>query len=77
LFYIAGDERLSAVAIKETADSLDVGAPQALFDVHVHSSEIGSYTVTPDGQRFLVNMQISDAAQPIVVVLNWEAGLKK
>src|SRR5260370_41204808 len=38
------------------------------------------YDVTPDGQRFLVNLQgqgQSATVQPISVVLNWLAGTKK
>ena len=33
-------------------------------------------TVTPDGERFLVNTMVSDTSQPLVVVLSWRAGLK-
>ena len=36
------------------------------------------YVPTFDGQRFLVNTQIGDPEpNPITVVLNWTAGLKK
>ncbi len=36
------------------------------------------YAVAPDGQRFLINITISEAGvSPISVVLNWQAGLKK
>jgi hypothetical protein len=53
------------------------GIPQTLFDVRVHTNELPSYTVTPDGERFLVNTMVSDTSQPLVVVLSWRAGLKK
>ena len=36
------------------------------------------YTVTGDGQRFLVNSPVEEVSQtPISVVLNWTAALKK
>ena len=38
----------------------------------------GSNVPARDGQRFLVNTQTGDPApNPITVVLNWTAGLKK
>jgi hypothetical protein len=34
--------------------------------------------VTPDGQRFLVNTLVEDAAPaPVTVVVNWPSTLKK
>jgi hypothetical protein len=34
--------------------------------------------VTSDGQRFLINQQVQDAAPGLAtVVINWTAGLKK
>jgi hypothetical protein len=34
--------------------------------------------VTPDGQRFLINVPLEeDAPSPITVVLNWAAELQK
>ena len=36
------------------------------------------YDVTRDGQRFLLNVSLEDAASPpITIVVNWTAGLKK
>jgi hypothetical protein len=29
--------------------------------------------VSPDGQRFLMNMAIEEVAAPITVILNWKA----
>jgi hypothetical protein len=36
-----------------------------------------TYDVSADGRRFLVNAVVSDMTQPIVVVLNWTAALKR
>jgi len=36
------------------------------------------YAVSPDGQRFLINVPIESASvSPITVVLNWNPGAKK
>jgi hypothetical protein len=33
---------------------------------------------TPDGRRFLLNVDLSEAAAaPITVLLNWQAGIRK
>jgi len=43
----------------------------------VATSEIAAYDVSKDGQRFLINTQVNtDAARPMSVILNWDAGLK-
>ena len=42
------------------------------------TSELAAYDVTRDGQRFLVNTQVRDPeTQPMSVILNWSAQLKK
>lgn len=57
------------------------GVPQALFQTRVPAGVTATrthYVPSRDGQRFLVNTQISDPSPtPITVVLNWTAGLKK
>jgi len=56
-----------------------VGAVKALFAIRPPGTPRHSYQVSPDGQRFLVNMGPVQAptAAPITVVMNWTAGLKK
>ena len=71
LFYMAPDKRLMAVTVVLPVDGAIVkrGLPVALFTLR------GSdYAVTPDGQRFLVNLPTGEATvPPITVVLNWRA----
>lgn len=69
-----------AVPIK-TEPAFEAGAPQLLFPTRVPRL-VGSYrqqyVPTADGQRFLVNTLVEEAAvSPITVVLNWTAGLKR
>ena len=68
---------MMAVAVKQDAQVLDTGAQTHLFDVRVPTNDLAAYSVTPDGRRFLVNTVVSDTSQPIVVVMNWTAALKK
>ena len=83
LFYLGLDGKLMAVAVKSDA-TLEIGAPTALFEARtlygtaVNISARQEYDVTGDGQRFLLNVDLSDdASNPITVVLNWTAGLQK
>ena len=82
LFYIATDGTLMAVDVK-TAPAFERGNPHALFDPQIRDGGttqlVFRYDVAPDGQRFLVNTegQAETVAEPITVVLNWQAGLKK
>jgi serine/threonine protein kinase len=50
------------------------------FDTNVITSGLGTrYDVTPDGQRFILNLNsaAATAIPPIRVVLNWATGLKQ
>jgi Tol biopolymer transport system component len=81
LFYIASDGTLMAVDVK-TAPAFEAGNPHALFDPQIQGRGavqfVFHYDVAPDGQQFLVNTESQAAvAEPITVVLNWQAGLKK
>ncbi|HUA83507.1 MAG TPA: protein kinase [Bryobacteraceae bacterium] len=85
LFYVAADGTIMSVALSTSADgqTIQAGAPSKLFRVPIvggGSMLIGGnqqYAVAPDGQRFLINMTISEANAPITIVLNWMAALKR
>jgi eukaryotic-like serine/threonine-protein kinase len=79
LFYIASDRKLMAVEVKLGA-TFEAKAPQPLFSTRVLTiTEFRNhYAVTRDGQRFLVNSLIEETTtNPITVVVNWTAGLKR
>jgi Tol biopolymer transport system component len=81
LFYIASDGKIMAAPVN-IGDTFDAGVPTALFQAHAReffaTSEQVSYDVSKDGQRFLINTQVKNAdTQPMSVILNWDAGLKK
>ncbi len=80
LFYLAPDGNLMSVLVK-TGDVFEKGMPEALFETRLDiSAAFGSrqYTVTGDGQRFLMVVPPPGTASlPFTVVLDWTAELKK
>ena len=78
MFYIALDGRLTAVPIPQgsNAQTIEAGMPVPLFATHVGGAISlpfrQQYEVSPDGQRFLMNTIIEEAASPITVILNWK-----
>ncbi len=73
IFYLAGNT-LMAAGVTANGSRLAVGAVQRLFDVPT-ADGYWPYDVSPDGQRFLVNM-LEGAVAPLTIVVNWPAGLK-
>ncbi|MBA3440285.1 MAG: PD40 domain-containing protein, partial [Pyrinomonadaceae bacterium] len=74
LYYHAPDGKLMAVPVTSGA-SLAVGAPVALFEFRASGNVIMPYySVTRDGQRFLLSTIVeTEAAAPLTVVINWTA----
>jgi len=81
LFYISADRKMMAVPVTTDGTTFSAGVPRALFDVQVPEQVAPyatDYTVTADGQRFLVNTVIDQPTRSaLTVVLNWTADLKK
>jgi Tol biopolymer transport system component len=77
LFYLAGN-KLMAVEVKAGPASFEAGIPKALFEAPVTSEmRRNRYVVTADGQRFLMLTPVGEQSTPLIVVLNWTAGLKR
>jgi eukaryotic-like serine/threonine-protein kinase len=81
LFYLASDGKMMAVPLT-AGEHFDSGAPLTLFQAsareRVAGSELVTYDVAKDGQQFLINTQMEkEETQPMMVVLNWSAGLGK
>jgi hypothetical protein len=80
LFYIAADDRLTAVSIRPASDgqAVAVGTPVSLFATRVggalQQTDINPpYVVARDGRRFLMSTVVDDAnTSPITVILNWK-----
>jgi len=80
LFYLAANNKLMAVPVKMNGNNFEAGTPQPLFDARITPAITGAtgYSVTRNGQRFLVNVRMEESsASPAVVVQNWTGLLKK
>jgi hypothetical protein len=81
LFYLSSSGTMMSASFTLTGTTLHAGTPVALFDAMItsvpHSLDYWPYAVTKDGQRFLITRRPAasarQAANPIVVVLNWTA----
>ena len=81
LFYLGSDGRMTAVPVA-AGEHFDSGAPLPLFPAsareRVAGSELVTYDVARDGQRFLINTQMEkEETQPMMVILNWSSELEK
>ena len=80
IFYLSPDKRLMAAAVRSQGSAFDVDVVRSLFDTRALQTinARSAYGVSPDGQRFLVNTRVEEAASaPITLVVNWPALLKK
>jgi serine/threonine protein kinase len=80
LFYLSADHKLMALEVNTEGPTFEHHAPKALFVTRVGGIDTPGhyYAVTDDGQRFLLNNLVEEAAHtPITVVTNWTAGLKR
>ena len=63
--------------VNGAGSAFEVGAVRPLFDIRPGGPR-SAYDVSPDGQRFLVNLLAEEpASSPITLVVNWPALLKK
>jgi eukaryotic-like serine/threonine-protein kinase len=76
LFYVAYDQTLISVRVRESPREFHVLASHPLFHLPLPGN-VGFYDVTRDGERFLVNIRTQkEQAAPLTVVTNWPAQLQ-
>ena len=75
LFFISARHKLMAASVKLGADSVEPSTPRELFPLPDVGVNVSPYDVAPDG-RFLVRERVAEA-QPLNVIVNWSALLKK
>jgi hypothetical protein len=66
---------LTAVSVSDDGGTLTTGTPETLFQLHgrapISSTDLFTYDVTKDGQRFLVNRYLKPATvPPLNIILN-------
>jgi Tol biopolymer transport system component/DNA-binding winged helix-turn-helix (wHTH) protein len=79
LFYVGADGRLYSVPVK-LSKRPDIGTPVAMFDISLEArgalhAPLG-FDISADGNRFLAPIAVSPERSEIVVIQDWEAGLK-
>jgi len=78
LFYVTYTGRMMAVAVHPAADQFAFDAPQTLFQTRPFPKTWNLYDVSPDGQRFVMNLSIEVTNSPAITVLtNWTEKLKR
>jgi serine/threonine protein kinase/Tol biopolymer transport system component len=80
LFYVASDHSLMAASVRAIGADFETGVPTRLFPIPSLSGIVvrDEYAVSGDGKRFLVSRRPGNAAaDPITVVVNWRARLRR
>jgi serine/threonine protein kinase/Tol biopolymer transport system component len=78
LFYLSPDDKIMSVPVT-TEGGFKPGTARELFDVVVPmfgNVYRTNYTVSADGQRFLVNTRVESTPPPISVIVNWPSLLR-
>jgi len=73
--YFFSNGELMAVPVRTSKDGLQIGAAQLLFRVNIPNflrAQITNYTVTADGQHFLVNSTGDEKALAMDLIVNWQ-----
>jgi len=72
LFFLSEDFTLMSVSIKGTGPSLEIGAPQPLFQTGLARGKF--YSVSADGRFLMDDPKADPSSNRIAVILNWQAG---
>jgi Tol biopolymer transport system component len=77
IFYLSQANQIMAAEVEEKGNSMIVRAARALFRCTPVPSLPSSapYDVSPDGQKFVINI-LSDDTQRLILLVNWTAKLK-
>jgi eukaryotic-like serine/threonine-protein kinase len=80
LYFVAEDDTIMAAEVEARPNKFEVKNVHPLFRVNLAPEareRSGSFDVTADGTRFIINASSDEAQPPITLVLNWAAELKK
>ena len=73
IIYQAPGSEMMAVEV-QTDPTFQAGVPRVLFKTHLRTPPGRQFDVTPDGERFLVNLVPGDqVSDPVTLVQNWAA----
>ena len=78
IFFVGPGSMLMAAEVKPQGFLLRSSPARPLFRIRpVNRFQGRFYDVSPDGQRFLLNTLVETGEQPVTLVVNWMAGLRK
>jgi hypothetical protein len=77
IFYLSPDGQLMATEVRISGEIVEVGVTRALFG-GITTANGNGYDISADGQRILAAVAKEQKSnEPITLVQNWAAGLKK
>jgi eukaryotic-like serine/threonine-protein kinase len=76
LYYFDINQDLLAVPVKESGAALEFGTPQMIVSQWTVIT-FPFYSVSPDNKRFMVERVTQQVNQPVTLITNFTAGLKK
>ena len=75
---MAPDQTLMSVPVTGSGATFKAGTPKSLFKMPIQSGPGTPFDVSPDGQRFILNVKVPSRLPPYLnVVVNWPALLSK
>jgi eukaryotic-like serine/threonine-protein kinase len=78
LFFLGTGNRLMTAEVQDKGASLEIHAPQTLFQTHSAPSPYRSYDVTGDGEKFIIVTQHAKLnADAVTIIANWPVLLQK
>jgi len=78
LFYMAPDYRIMSAEVNTKGSRLEIGAVRPLFQTRSLQGPGATYDASADGKRFLVVSESEQAiSEPITLVVNWTAALRR
>jgi Tol biopolymer transport system component len=78
LFFLDTASNMMAVDVETSGSVVRLGVPHALFSAVGARRTSGPFDVTPDGKKFLINSgDVKESGEPMTLVQNWTAELKK
>jgi len=78
LYFLDPTDNLVAVDVNTAGNAPQLGVPHVLFQANGIQRQTGPYDVSADGKKFLLNTgNLKEGSDPLTLVLNWPAELKK
>ena len=77
LYYVTSTGYLMSVAVEAVGANLEFAPPQALFRTRRLADTWNPFDVSPDSQRFIMNLPLEDStSSPITILTNWTDKVK-